>query len=65
MEEQVRCKLCGASPEGDPEFAIRHFQHRELEKARRVQGPMVYICPACSGRTRYEADQARKRPPRG
>jgi hypothetical protein len=65
MEEQVRCKLCGATPEGDPEFAIRHFQHRELEKARRVQGPMVYICPSCSGRTRYEADQALKRQPGG
>lgn len=57
MEEQVRCRLCGATQAGDPEFAIRHFQHREAEKAGRVKGPMVYICPRCSGRARYEADK--------
>lgn len=54
-QEQVRCKLCGALPEGDPEFAVRFFQHREKEKARKVAGPMVYVCPRCSGRTQVEA----------
>jgi hypothetical protein len=55
--EQVRCKLCGRGPEGDPEFPIRYFQHREAEKAGRVKGPMVYVCPVCSGRTRAEAEK--------
>jgi hypothetical protein len=53
--EQIRCKLCGASPEGDSEFAIRSFQHREAEKAGKAKGPMVYICPRCAGRAQVEA----------
>ncbi|HWI53116.1 MAG TPA: hypothetical protein VNT01_13330 [Symbiobacteriaceae bacterium] len=61
MEAPVRCKLCGAPPEGDPEFAVRHFQHREAEKAGRAKGPMVYICPRCAGRTRVEADKELKK----
>ncbi|HWI61330.1 MAG TPA: hypothetical protein VNT75_05820 [Symbiobacteriaceae bacterium] len=60
MEAQVKCKLCGGSPAGDPEFSIKHFQHRELEKTGRARGPMVYICPRCSGRTRVEADKELK-----
>jgi DNA-directed RNA polymerase subunit RPC12/RpoP len=63
MEEQVRCKLCGSSPEGDPEFPIRYYQHREKEKARRVTGPMIYICPRCLGRTQYEANEQLKKKP--
>jgi DNA-directed RNA polymerase subunit RPC12/RpoP len=55
VEDQVRCKLCGATPEGDAEFAMKHFQHRQLEKAGQAKGPMVYVCPRCSGRTTYEA----------
>lgn len=55
MEPEVRCKMCGAPPMGDPEFAMRQFQHRAAEKAGRAKGPMVYVCPRCSGRTWYEA----------
>lgn len=55
--EAIRCRMCGATAEGDREFAIKYFQHREAEKARRVKGPMVYICPRCSGRAQYEADR--------
>lgn len=57
---EVRCKLCGRSPEGDSEFAIRQFQHREAEKQGKVKGDLVYICPVCSGRARVEADKLRK-----
>lgn len=55
--ETVRCSLCGRSPEGDPEFRLRFLQHREAEKEGRVKGPMVYICPVCSNRSRYEAQK--------
>ncbi|MGE5674395.1 MAG: hypothetical protein ACM3XM_10970 [Mycobacterium leprae] len=55
--EEVRCKLCGRSPEGDPEYAVRSFQHREAEKQGRTKHPFVYICPVCANRTRYEADK--------
>ena|GEM_PF-1765938 len=56
----IRCKLCGRAPEGDPEFTIRYFQHREAEKARRITTPFVYVCPICSGRVRYQADKEMK-----
>jgi len=55
--QDVRCVLCGRSPEGDPEFATKAFLHREAEKEGRAKGPLVYICPVCSGRARYEAQQ--------
>ncbi|HEY3368064.1 MAG TPA: hypothetical protein VGK74_23635 [Symbiobacteriaceae bacterium] len=57
---EIRCKLCGRSPEGDPEFAVRSFQHREAEKAGRALQPLVYICPLCAGRARFEADKEQK-----
>lgn len=55
--DEVRCTLCGRSPDRDPEFKLKAFQHREAEKEGRVKGPMVYICPACAGRARYEAEK--------
>lgn len=55
--ETVRCKICGRSAEGDSEFAIKAFQHREAQKAGRAKGALVYICPICAGRTRYEAEK--------
>jgi hypothetical protein len=58
--EKVRCKMCGRPPEDDPEFAIKAFQHREAEKQGRARGPLVYICPICQGRARYESDPNRK-----
>lgn len=54
---EIRCTLCGRSPEGDPEYAMKAFQHREGQKEGRVKGPLVYICPVCAGRSRYEAQQ--------
>jgi hypothetical protein len=58
--EDIRCQLCGCLPDHDPEFAMRAFQHRAAEKEGRIRGPLVYICPVCAGRTRYEAEKERK-----
>jgi len=52
---EIRCRLCGRLPDGDPEYAMKSFQHREAQKEGRVTGPLVYICPVCAGRSRYEA----------
>lgn len=60
MTEQVRCMLCGRPPENDPDFALRAMQHREAEKQGRARGPLQYICPACSGRVRYESEKKAK-----
>lgn len=48
----VRCQICGRPAGDDPEARAKE------QAASREGKKVVWICPLCAGRARYEAEEA-------
>lgn len=65
----VRCVLCGRPAGDDPVAAAREREAAERAKVTGQAVRVVWICPLCAGKNRYEAEQSghgpggKERPP--
>ncbi len=53
----LRCMMCGRPANDDPEAANKEKLAAETEKTTHTMKKPVWICPVCSGKARFEAEE--------
>lgn len=53
----LRCMICGRRAGDDPEALTKERQAAEVQKETHTAKKPVWICPVCSGKARYEAEE--------